>query len=408
MQLDLFTHVANSYGQSADGKLDNDSLYREVAIRAGVEESKLTERVPIGKAKALRSPVARKIRWYQQTLKTLGLIEHAPGERGVWQLTEEGRRKLHKIKPRIALVAFSTDLGVALWSTCEHVFGQLDVPITLCLSSPPYPLARARAYGNPTEAEYVDFICNALGPIVKNLVKGGSVVLNISNDIFVPGSPARSLYRERLVLALHDRLGLFKMDEVIWENPSKPPAPVQWASKHRYQLNTAYEPVYWFCNDPLRVRSDNRRVLLPHTERHQRLIARGGEARNVAFGDGAYRIRTGDFGKPTSGRIPRNVLIRSHTCADKNNARKTAQALGLPAHGATTPLSVAKFFVEFLSEPGELVVDQYGGWFTTAKAAEITGRRWLSTECMLEYVRGAAERFRSSPGFWLNPALTMG
>lgn len=64
-------------------------------------------------------------------VEKLGLIEHVPNERGIWQLTEEGRRKLHKVKPRIALVAFSTDLRVALWSTCEHVFSQLDTPITL-------------------------------------------------------------------------------------------------------------------------------------------------------------------------------------------------------------------------------------------------------------------------------------
>ena len=30
-QLDLFTHVANTYGQSADGRTGNKSLYRAVA-----------------------------------------------------------------------------------------------------------------------------------------------------------------------------------------------------------------------------------------------------------------------------------------------------------------------------------------------------------------------------------------
>ena len=131
MQYDLFTHVANAYGQSPEGKLDNESLYRTVTTAAGIPEDKLAERIPIGKDQTPRSPLTRKIRWYQQTLKTLGLIEHVPGARGIWQLTEEGRHKLHKVKPQVALVAFSTDLGVALWSTCEHVFSQLDTPITL-------------------------------------------------------------------------------------------------------------------------------------------------------------------------------------------------------------------------------------------------------------------------------------
>lgn len=39
------------------------------------------------------------------------------------------------------------------------------------------------------------------------------------------------------------------------------------------------------------------------------------------------------------------------------------------------------------------------------KSAEERGRRWIVTEWILEYVRAAAERFKASPGFWLNPAI---
>ena len=63
------------------------------------------------------------------------------------------------------------------------------------------------------------------------------------------------------------------------------------------------------------------------------------------------------------------------------------------------PLSLAKFLVELLTVPGEIVADPFGGSFTTAKAAELLGRRWLSTECMAEYVIGSAFRFREQPGF---------
>jgi predicted RNase H-like nuclease (RuvC/YqgF family) len=36
------------------------------------------------------------------------------------------------------------------------------------------------------------------------------------------------------------------------------------------QLCSAWEPVYWFTNDPDRVRSDNRRVLVEDTEQHKK------------------------------------------------------------------------------------------------------------------------------------------
>ena len=63
------------------------------------------------------------------------------------------------------------------------------------------------------------------------------------------------------------------------------------------------------------------------------------------------------------------------------------------------PLSLATFLVEFLSEPDDLIVDPFGGSFTTARAAERLGRRWLSTETMVEYVLGSASRFVDAAGF---------
>src|SRR5690606_5966099 len=193
-----------------------------------------------------------------------------------------------------------------------------------------------------------------------------------------------------LVLALHDRFGLFKMDELIWENRSKPPSPIQYASLQRNQLNVAWEPVYWFTNDPTQVIADNRRVLQEHTQRHLDLIKGGGEQRSVRNSDGAYIIRPGAYGNETQGSIPKNVLAFGHRCSAQTAYKKKARDLGLPAHGAPMPLKLAMFLVEFLSKPGDLVVDPFGGSFTTADAAERLARHWLSTECMLQYVLGGS------------------
>src|SRR3546814_19481809 len=90
------------------------------------------------------------------------------------------------------------------------------------MTSPPYPLAKPRRYGNVTEAQYVDWLCKTLEPVIKLLVPGGSICINVGNDVFMPNSPARSLYRERLIVALHDRFGLPKIDELTWEAPKAP------------------------------------------------------------------------------------------------------------------------------------------------------------------------------------------
>ncbi|WP_316251816.1 DNA methyltransferase [Paraburkholderia sp. UCT31] len=399
-QLNLFSSVLHAYSAQTSGVLDNAALYRNVAVAAGVSEADAAARAPVGKDGDMRNVFERKVRWYQQTLKSAGILEHVAGERGVWQLTRPASKDLNQIEPTVSVLGFSTDLGIAILGSCDSVFAKLDAPITLVVTSPPYPLARARSYGNPTEAQYVDWICKMLEPVVRNLVPGGSICLNVSNDIFMPGSPARSLYRERLVLALHDRLGLHKMDELIWRNPSKAPGPIRYASIDRTQLNVEYEPVYWLTNDPYQVRSNNRRVLQEHTQRHLDLIQQGGEQRDVSFSDGAYRIKPGRFANPTEGRIPRNVLSFGHRCPTQTAYKRAAKERGLPAHGAPMPMKLASFLIEFLTEPGELVVDPFAGSFTTADAAERLGRRWLATECMLEYVCGGATRFVQAPGFY--------
>lgn len=401
VQLSLF-HVAEAYTKSPSTGLANDELYERVAVAAGVGHVDLHAREPIGRAEALRSPVQRKIRWFQQTLKQLGVLERVAGRRGVWRLAEDAGRGLHRIVEGAKLVAFSTHLGVAIWARHAGVLPSLGEPIALCITSPPYPLRVQRAYGGPSSEEYTDFICSALEGIVRALQPGGSIVLNVSNDVFEERSPSRSLYVERLVLALHDRLGLALMDRVPWVNFSKPPGPTWWACINRVQLSAAYEHQLWFTNDPTHVRADNRRVLEEHSARQRGLMAAGGAQRTAVYGDGAYRIRENSYGRETPGRLARNVMLRGHACADTRAYRRAATAMGLPLHGAVMPTAVPDFWIRFLTDVDDLVVDPFGGTVRTGLAAERLGRRWLVTEWILEYLQGASSLFTGCSGFRLN------
>lgn len=69
---------------------------------------------------------------------------------------------------------------------------------------------------------------------------------------------------------------------------------------------------------------------------------------------------------------------------------------GLPTHGASMPLELASRFVKFLTEPGDLVADPFGGSLTTGEAAEINERRWICTDRALEYLLGGRGRFQSN------------
>jgi len=393
-QPDLFGVVASVYAEL--GSLSNGDLYDAISQFTGLD---LDAKSPIGRAGVPRSVWKRQVRWQQQTLKAMGVIEKVPGERGAWRLAVDDDG-LSATRPGIALLGFSTNLGLAVWGDCSTALAGLDQPITLIVSTPPYPIQKARRYGGTSDTEaYIDFICRAIDPAVKALAPGGSLCLNVSNDVFEPGMPSRSLYIERLTLAIADRFGMSLMDRLIWHNPSKPPGPIAWSSKKRVQLNVAWEPVLWFTNDPTRITADNRRVLEAHTEAQLRLMKAGGESRSADYGDGAYRIRPGAFGAPTDGRLPRNILTRAHRCADTSRYRRDAHRLGLPVHGAMQPLSIPDFLIRFLTKTGDLVVDPFDGTAKTGMAAERLGRRWIVVEKKLEYIRGAGERFNGFDGF---------
>ncbi len=397
LQNDLFGPLLAAY---ASGEaISNDELYEKLETSEAIPPGALLERIPVGKSKQLHNPTRRRLRWEQQTCKALGLLEKVPGQRGVWRSTAKARGELTPAPHRTVLLGFSTKLGLALWGSCADVFKGISEPIHCVLTSPPYCLSRPRAYGGPTEREYVEFICQSLEPLIKLLVPGGTVTLNISNDTFIAGHPARSTVKERLVLALCDSFQLYKVDEAVWSNPSKAPGPIAWASKERFLLNTGYEPILIFTNDPTRLFTSNQRVLQPHSERHLRLIAKGGEQRTGSYGDGANRIKPGAFANPTAGKIPKNVLTFGHKCPSQTGLRKHVAAEGLPAHGATFPLALAKFLVEYLTEPEQVVVDPFSGWFTAPLAAEMTGRRWMGSEKHLQYVEGARYRFKQFEGF---------
>lgn len=400
-QADLFAAVAGAYASCS--AMSNEALYGAVAEKLRLDPNATA---PIGRAGVRRSLWKRKVRWQQQTLKAMGVLERVPGERGAWRLasSESG---LSAAREGVSLLGFSTNLGLAVWGDCSTTLAGLDQPITLIVSSPPYPIQKARRYGGTAdEGAYIDFICRAVEPAIRALAPGGSLCLNVTNDVFEPGRPSRSLYLERLTLAIADRFGMHLMDRLVWHNPTKPPGPIAWASKKRVQLNVAYEPILWFTNDPSRITADNRRVLEAHTREQLTLMRGGGANREAVYGDGAYRIRKNSFSVETEGRIPRNVLTRVHRCADTLRYRNDAMRLGLPVHGAMQPLSIPDFLIRFLTQAGDLVVDPFGGTATTGMAAERLGRRWIVVEKVLEYLRGAGERFRGCSGFHWGEGLT--
>ncbi len=70
-----------------------------------------------------------------------------------------------------------------------------------------------------------------------------------------------------------------------------------------------------------------------------------------------------------------------------------AKPSALKGHPARFPAKLPEFFIRFLTEPGDLVLDIFAGSNTTGWVAECEGRQWLAFDERLDYLAASSFRF---------------
>ena len=68
-------------------------------------------------------------------------------------------------------------------------------------------------------------------------------------------------------------------------------------------------------------------------------------------------------------------------------------SVGVKPHPARFPEKLPTFFIEFLTDPGDTVLDIFAGSNTTGSAAEKLDRHWLAFEKDSSYLAASAFRF---------------
>ena len=102
---------------------------------------------------------------------------------------------------------YETSAGAAYLGDSRELLKALpDGCVNLAFTSPPYALHFKKEYGNVSKAEYVDWFLPFAREIHRVLTDDGSFVLNIGGS-WNPGSPTRSLYHYKLMIALVEELG---------------------------------------------------------------------------------------------------------------------------------------------------------------------------------------------------------
>lgn len=98
------------------------------------------------------------------------------------------------------------------------------------------------------------------------------------------------------------------------------------------------------------------------------------------------------FGKDNGGAIPSNLLQIPNSESNSQYLRG-CKTLGLKAHPARFPGKLPEFFIRFLTEPGDLVVDIFAGSNTTGFIAEQENRYWIAFEKNIQYLAASSFRF---------------
>jgi DNA modification methylase len=282
---------------------------------------------------------------------------------------------------------FSTERGQLFCADSLEILRSLPSDsVDLVITSPPYALHFKKEYGNANQQDYVQWLLPFAKEIKRVIKPSGSFVLNIGGA-WQPGAPTRSLYHYRMLLALVDDVGFDLAQEFFWYNPAKMPAPAEWVNVRRIRVKDSVEYVFWLVKDPM-AKADNRRVLQPYSEDMRRLIKRGIKQTVRPSG----HVINGSFATDQGGSIPPN-LIQCGNNESNSQYIKNSKLSGSKVHPARFPAELPRFFIEFLTDQEDLVLDPFAGSNTTGQVAENLGRRWISIELRQDYAQQSLLRF---------------
>jgi DNA modification methylase len=261
--------------------------------------------------------------------------------------------------------------------------------VDLVLTSPPFALQRQKAYGNEDQDRYVDWLLSFCQDVHRVLRSTGSFVLDLGGA-YMKGRPVRSLYNFRVLLRLCDTLNFRLAEEFFWYNPAKLPSPIEWVNKRKIRAKDAVNTIWWLSKEDY-PKADVRRVLRPYSARMRKLLEDADRFYTPKERPSGHDISE-RFADANGGAIPPNLLEISNTESNSLYLR-LCKAAGISGHPARFPQKLPGFFVDFLTEPGDMVLDFFAGSNTTGAAAEVAGRRWIALELEPEYLAASAFRF---------------
>ena len=281
--------------------------------------------------------------------------------------------------------------------------------VQLIFTSPPFPLNQKKKYGNRKGEEYRKWFIS-LAEIFSDLITdNGSIVIELGNA-WEHGRPIQSLLPIDSLLGFVNTpsAGLRLCQNFVCYNPARLPSPAPWVTVNRIRTNDSYTNIWWMAKTDY-PKADNTKVLRPYSESmkillrkkkynhgarpSQHNLSEKGFLKNYGGSIMPNVIEIESINDETKRRLPSNTLkIANTTSSDYFN--KECKKKGFIPHPARMPVELACFFIEFLTDPGDLVLDPFAGSNTTGYCAELLKRKWVGIESDPEYGKQSQIRFK--------------
>lgn len=342
--------------------------------------------------------------------------------------------------------------GAAYCGDSKQLLTELDDGVVdLIVTSPPFGLRNKKKYGNEDPEDYNEWFLQFAKEVYRVLDEEGSFVVDIGGG-WEKGKPIRSLYHFKLLLELADENGKMAergrkfnlAQEFYWYNPAKLPTPAQWVTIDRIRVKDAVNHVWWFTKSEGREKPDNRHVLKPYSDSQKHLMENGYKSKlrpsehdisdkfdEPKEKDGAIRPNfwevlheagtAGDvYRRLENIEIPqelmevalKNDLVEElaevaanphfedevREIANTRSQTKYLRACKLHnredhIHPARFPRELPEFFIDFVTDPGDVVLDIFAGSNTTGQVAQRSARKWIAFEYDSDYIDTSRFRF---------------
>ena len=212
-------------------------------------------------------------------------------------------------------------------------------------------------------------------------------------------NPTQSILPLQCLLGLIEQENLHLIQEFVCYNPARLPSPVEWVNKQRIRVKDSFTKIWWLSKT-IHPKANNANILCPYSKSMQNLLRK--QSYNSGKRPSGHNIGVNSFKTDNHGSIPSNVIslekysdgkeerlpynvLKIANTNSNDQFSKICKEKNITLHPARMPEKLAAYFISFLTDEGDLVVDPFAGSNTTGYVAELMNRQWISIEISEEY-----------------------